>query len=381
MTIELKDISPELAGSDEAGPEVACPASVHQGVQYVRPDEIDCIRSDSRGEDNGRNSAKSQRREDVRGGERDTGGNAFSEFHLDATSNKPCKLIVLGNEKGGSGKSTTVMHVAVALLRLGKRVGTIDLDARQGTLTRYLANRFSYITRTLVDLPAPRHMAIEKSTRTIDEERRFEESGFLDMAIHELSQICDYIIIDTPGSDTYLNRLAHRRADILITPLNDSLIDLDVLARLDPDNQEYVRPSFYSAMVMELQSRRQREGKQKLDWIVMRNRLSPLQARNKRDVANILTSLSPELNFRLVPGFGERVIFRELFLDGLTLMDLKETPTAGLTMSRLTARQEVRTLIHAIISNGASAEQPRDKAPLRGTKLTSPAQTLEEDSF
>ena len=40
-------------------------------------------------------------------------------------------VVVLGNEKGGSGKSTTAFHIAVALLKAGQRVATIDLDCRQ----------------------------------------------------------------------------------------------------------------------------------------------------------------------------------------------------------------------------------------------------------
>lgn len=259
-----------------------------------------------------------------------------------------CKVIVLGNEKGGSGKSTTAMHVIVALLRLGKRVGSVDLDARQGTLTRYLSNRFSYITRTQIDLPSPDHMAIEKSKLEDDEQRRFEESGFLDMALHELKQICDYIVIDTPGNDTYLNRQAHQKADILITPMNDSFIDLDVLAHVDPDDQANTQPSFYSEMVMDLQSRRRREGRPEIDWIVMRNRLAHLDMNNKREIGDILTRLSKKYGFRMCHGFGERVIFRELFLKGLTLMDLHDDTDIKMTMSELAARQEVRSLIYIL---------------------------------
>jgi chromosome partitioning protein len=61
-----------------------------------------------------------------------------------ARSGAKSLIVVLGNEKGGSGKSTTAMHLAVALLRQGKRVGTIDLDARQGTFSRLIENRESF---------------------------------------------------------------------------------------------------------------------------------------------------------------------------------------------------------------------------------------------
>ena len=261
---------------------------------------------------------------------------------------KACKIIVIGNEKGGSGKSTTAMHVAISLLRLGKRIGTIDLDARQGTLTRYLTNRFSYITRSHIDLASPHHMAIEKSIKEDNEERRFEEASFLDMALHELGQISDYIVIDTPGTDTYLNRLAHKKANTLITPINDSFVDLDVLARVDQDTHAVIAPSFYTNMVMELQSRRKRAGEAPIDWIVMRNRLSALDSRNKKNIFSILSQLENKFHFRQAMGFGERVIFRELFLKGLTLMDLKDDFKFKMTMSELAARQEVRNLIASL---------------------------------
>jgi chromosome partitioning protein len=50
-------------------------------------------------------------------------------------------VIVVGNEKGGSGKSTAAMHLIVALAKLDFKLGSIDLDARQSSLSRYIANR------------------------------------------------------------------------------------------------------------------------------------------------------------------------------------------------------------------------------------------------
>src|SRR3546814_6757451 len=50
-------------------------------------------------------------------------------------------VIVVGSEKGGTGKSTTAIHLTVGLMKLGFRVGTIDLDARQGTFTAFWRNR------------------------------------------------------------------------------------------------------------------------------------------------------------------------------------------------------------------------------------------------
>ena len=257
-------------------------------------------------------------------------------------------IIVFGNEKGGSGKSTTAMHTAIALLRLGYRVGTIDLDARQGTLTRYLKKRFEYITRSKEHLPSPAHMAIEKSSRESVAEQKFEEESFLFLALDELSRVCDFIVIDTPGTDTFLSRLAHSYADTLITPMNDSFIDLDLLADIDMKNYEIKGPSIYSRMVNEQRKLKKKRDGTRIDWIVMRNRVAPLNTNNNKIIADLLFKTSRLAGFRLTPGFGERVVFKEMFLKGLTLLDLKEDQDGGLTMSQISARQEVRTLIMAI---------------------------------
>lgn len=272
------------------------------------------------------------------------------------------KIVVLGNEKGGSGKSTTAMHLAIALLYEGFRVGTVDLDARQGTLTRYFANRFKYIANSQLDIPSPLHLSIEKSSADTDEVRTSEDSSFLTMALDELLPITDYVIVDTPGNDTYLNRLAHQKSDVLITPVNDSLVDLDVLCVVDPDTLEIENSSFYANMVLDLQSRRKRAGEKPIEWIVMRNRLSHLDARNKRDVGDVMGRLSKIYDFKPLPGFGERVIFRELFLKGLTVMDIEKDPETSLSISEITARQEVRRLVREIGKHNLQPRTDADKA-------------------
>lgn len=257
-------------------------------------------------------------------------------------------IIVFGNEKGGSGKSTTAMHAAIALLRLGYKVGTIDLDARQGTMTRYLKKRFEFITRIRQQIPSPMHMAIERSAADTVTEQQAQERGFLKMAMAELGSACDFIVIDTPGTDSYLSRLAHSYADTLITPMNDSFIDLDLLADIDMRRHEILGPSIYTRMVQEQKKvRKERDGGE-IDWIVMRNRLTHLNAKNKEVVGDLLNEISGLFGFRTAPGFGERVVFKELFLKGLTLLDLKEDQQGGLSLSQISARQEVRNLIMAI---------------------------------
>lgn len=257
-------------------------------------------------------------------------------------------IIVLGNEKGGSGKSTTAMHVAIGLMRLGYSVGSIDLDARQGTLTRYMANRFEYANTTKLKLPSPLHFPIERCKAGSIQAQEEQDYNFLVMAITELSFMVDFIVIDTPGSDTYLGHLGHSYADTVITPMNDSFVDLDVLVRVDTTTQEIKGPSVYTRLIKEQELIKMGRGGGQIDWIVMRNRLSSLDARNKRDMGEILEKAAVQFGFRLAHGFGERVIFRELFLKGLTLLDLKELPDHQMTLSTISARQEIRDLLRII---------------------------------
>ena len=73
------------------------------------------------------------------------------------------RVIVLGNEKGGSGKSTSALHLIVALLKRGFKVGSIDLDARQGTLSRMIENRGNYAQATGRTLVLPEHRRVARS--------------------------------------------------------------------------------------------------------------------------------------------------------------------------------------------------------------------------
>ena len=259
------------------------------------------------------------------------------------------QVIVLGNEKGGSGKSTSAMHLVVGLLRDGYKVGTIDLDARQGTLSGYLTSRIAYAQRHGVDLPMPVAASVFRSEHDSRADAEAEERERLDTAFRELSRDCEVIVVDCPGADTHLSRLGHSAADTLITPINDSFVDFAMLARVDPDNHTVINPSIYSEMVWEARKRRFARDRGRIDWIVMRNRMGSTEMRNKRDVGATLESLAKRIGFRTVKGFGERVIFRELYLLGLTLMDVKE---AGLPiqlgMSHIAARAEVRALLAAL---------------------------------
>ena len=263
---------------------------------------------------------------------------------------KRAQVIVLGNEKGGSGKSTAAMHVIVGLLRDGYKVGAIDLDARQATLGLYLEARVAFAKARGIDLPQPLAAAVLRSELDSRAEAEADETTRFTAALGALSASCDIVVLDCPGSDTFLSRLGHAQADTLITPINDSFVDFAMLAKVDPDNHDVVRPSIYSEMVWEARKRRFSRDRGRIDWIVMRNRLGATEARNKRDVGATLDALAKRIGFRTVRGFGERVIFRELYLQGLTLMDVKEVGGLGIHMgmSHVAARNEVRALIGAI---------------------------------
>jgi len=262
--------------------------------------------------------------------------------------NQRAHVIVLGNEKGGAGKSTVAMHLFVALAQAGHAVGTLDLDIRQQSFFRYLDNREAHAARLRLALRMPRRVRIAASDAPLRDEAAAADRARLDSAIDELSEDCAFIIIDTPGAVTPLSEAAHIAADTLVTPINDSLIDFDLLGRVDPVSGKVKGPSIYSEMVWSARQRRAVRGREPIDWVVLRNRLAMLESRNKRRVGTVMADLARRIGFRIVPGFSERVIFRELFLNGLTLLDLKQDGPITITMSHVAARQEVRDMVKAL---------------------------------
>ncbi len=258
-------------------------------------------------------------------------------------------VVVVGCTKGGTGKSTTAMHLIVNLIRQGFRVGALDLDLQQRTLDRFMENRVAFARREGVALAMPDHIEIPQSAYQSRRAREAEESLGFQTCLDRLGPRCDFIVIDTPGADTYLSRLGHAQADTLITPINDSFIDLDVLAELAPEDYAYVRPSFYSELVWEAKKTKAAATGGSIDWVVLRNRLSSLDSRNRREVGATLEALGQRLGFRVAPGFGERVIYREMFTLGLTLLDLRDDGVGvELTMSHVAARRELRDLLEAV---------------------------------
>lgn len=258
-------------------------------------------------------------------------------------------VIVFGNEKGGTGKTTAAMHVTIALARLGKKVAAIDLDSRQRSFHRQLENREAYRAKSGTQIGMPEAFVVARSTNKSLDAGAEEEATRLAEILADVEARCDFVVIDTPGADTLLSRAGHAAANTLVTPMNDSFVDFDLLARIDPANFEIKGPSLYADFVWDCRKKRLLARKPALDWVVMRNRVPSTEARNKRRVGTALETLAERIGFRVAPGFGERVIFRELFPFGLTMLDLPQ-PALGISMSmsHVAARQEVRELIGAL---------------------------------
>jgi len=253
-------------------------------------------------------------------------------------------FLVFANEKGGTGKSTTGVHAAVALTAAGRRVAAIDLDTRQRTLGRYLDNRAATMRRIGADLPMPVY-------ETFDPAKDDDLNGALD----RLAGQADIVVVDTPGRDDPFARAAMLRADTLVTPINDSFVDLDLIGEVDAETYKVRRPSFYAELVWNSRTQRAKTTGASVDWVVLRNRMQHIEAKNMRRVGKALDELSRRVGFRVIPGLGERVIYRELFPKGLTLLDLAQIGEVGL--SHIAARQELREMIagFGIPEEGASA--------------------------
>lgn len=266
-------------------------------------------------------------------------------------------IIVVGNEKGGAGKSTVSMHVATALSRMGFKVGVLDLDLRQKTFGRYVINRQATMKREGVELAMPRYLELPEVDPKSLKPGENPYDRRLSQAVATLEKDSDFILIDCPGSHTRLSQVAHTLADTLITPLNDSFVDFDLLAHIDGDSGKVEGPSVYSEMVWNARQLRAQAGLKPIDWVVVRNRLGAQMMVNKKKMGDALENLSKRIGFRTAPGFNERVIFRELFPRGLTLLDLRDVGVVGqMNISNVAARQELRDLMKALNLPGVTVD-------------------------
>jgi hypothetical protein len=133
--------------------------------------------------------------------------------------------IVFANEKGGTGKSTTAVHVAVALAYQGAKVAALDLDPRQRTFHRYCENRVETMRRRGIELPSPGFGVFEG-----------DSVEALDAQAASLAEGADFIVFDTPGRDDPFARHVATQADTLVTPMNDSFVDFDLIGQVTPSS-------------------------------------------------------------------------------------------------------------------------------------------------
>lgn len=265
-------------------------------------------------------------------------------------------IIVVGNEKGGAGKSTVAMHIATALVRMGHQVGVLDLDLRQRSFGRYIDNRRDFMQAEGLNLPCP----IYRELPNIPKESLGPGENIYDQrlsaAVTGLERDVEFILIDCPGSHTRLSQVAHSLADTLVTPLNDSFVDFDLLAHTDTRTNKILGPSIYSEMVWNARQLRAQAGLEPIDWVVVRNRVGAQAMHNKKKMHDAVMALAKRIGFRVAPGFSERVIFRELFPRGLTLLDLRDIGVQNLNLSNVAARQELRELMKELKLPGVTVD-------------------------
>jgi chromosome partitioning protein len=264
------------------------------------------------------------------------------------------KVIVVGNEKGGAGKSTLAIHLATALLHGGARVSVLDLDLRQQSMAHFFANRRAWLDANSASAPMPvEHISSAELARASED----EALGRFEQAFGE-AEASDFVLIDTPGGDTAVSRAAHGLADLIVTPMNDSFVDFDMLGVVDPVTLELKRPSLYSETVWNSRKIRAANSGRSIDWVVLRNRLAPTEARNRKRVDERVQALSRRVGFRVGPGLRDRVIYRELFPFGLTIADLSPTiKPVAMSLQHVAARQELRALVGSLGLSGAAGDE------------------------
>lgn len=260
------------------------------------------------------------------------------------------QVITVANEKGGAGKSTLAAHIAVSLASAGYRVLAIDLDRRQRSLSRFFASRDATARRLGVGLPMVRHLVLNQTS-----------GAMLFQEIARAGPDCQVVVIDAPGADSPIVRRAIAMADKLVTPVNLSFVDLDLLAHLNPVTQDYVSPGCFAEAVQGLAETRAEMGLAATDWIVVPNRIRSGSDKARESCFAALRRLTTQVGFRLGTGLGERAAFRELQLLGLTQLDLHHIP--DLPRAHSVARKEILRL-HSELQLGAPGQVMVRKAGL-----------------
>ncbi len=265
------------------------------------------------------------------------------------------RVIVVGNEKGGAGKSTLAIHLMTALLHEQAPVAVIDLDLRQRSLARFLQSRRTWCASNAAALPMPQEIELAEAGPPANVDDKAALSAF-ERVIAEARGQGGFVLIDTPGGDNALSRAAHGQADIIVTPMNDSFVDFDLLGQVDPLTLNVIRPSLYAETVWNSRKAKAVANGGSIDWVVMPNRLAPVRARNRQRLEERVQTLAKRVGFRIGAGLRERVIYRELHPFGLTAADLSsKVRPVPISLSHIAARQELRMLV---VDLGLAAEGP-----------------------
>lgn len=241
-------------------------------------------------------------------------------------------VIVFANQKGGVGKSTLAFHAAIALCDVGKKVAVIDLDHGQATLSGALINREATCRLLKIGLPTPRFATVSHSS-----------GAYLAQEIARIGSDCNYVVIDLAGGDSPITRRAVAMADTLVTPVNSSFADIDLLGQFDATTMRLKRLGRFARLVNGIGQAREDRSMAVADWIVMPNRIRRSGSNNEISIGDSLAHLAEIAGYRIGKGMCERVAYRELFLFGLTHLDLKRIP--HLARAKLAAKHEIEQLL------------------------------------
>jgi chromosome partitioning protein len=265
-------------------------------------------------------------------------------------------VIVFANEKGGVGKSTLAFHTALALCDAGKKVAVIDLDAGQATLSGALTNREATCRLLKIGLPTPRFVALSQPS-----------GASLSQEIARIGSDCQFILIDVAGSDSPIGRRAIAMADTLVTPVNNSFADIALLGHFDAISMKLKRLGRFARLVNGIAEARADRRMPTADWIVLPNRIRRCGSSNESSINLALVKLAKRAGFRLGQGFGDRVAYRELFLFGLTHLDLKRIPNLGRV--KASAKLEIEQLLSDLRLPEDDDQQPDMFLPLPSKQL------------
>jgi len=244
------------------------------------------------------------------------------------------QVITIGNNKPGAGKTTLAVHVILSLVSYGYRVCAIDIDPDQRSLSHYLENRKRYMNQRGITLPMPTaHATVNQRSLSTAISNDTHCHHFQDY-IHRICQEYDFLVMDTQAFNSFLSRFAHSLANIIITPVNYSLSDIEgeywslIERRNDTQNQIHSTP---------------------LRWFILRNRYLLVDTPGIRHIYKQFSRLAFSHELIWKDGLQERPLYHELFLRGLSLLDVgEENHGIEVTLPYIAARQELRQFLRTL---------------------------------